>query len=462
MSFWESGSITTLLSLAILLALAGAVRRLSPRWAALGIPGCILAGLFGLLAGPGVLDWVPLDTSTLESIVYHGLALTFIALGLQTPPENASTPDAMSMGLGISAMAALQAVIGMGVVLILGLGAASALHPGLGLLLPLGYNQGPGQAMSMGNAWEASGLVDGGQIGLIIAAAGFAWAIIIGIPLVAYARRQGWFEESEEHGIAESGRHTQETQDGPGALDPLTTHLVAIGVVYALTYGILLALSAVLASRPKLMAMIWGFHFLIALGLALIARKLWPRLPTPELRNDTLSRVANLVVDLVTCSALAAIQVAVLTSNWLPILVITLAGIIATFFGVLWLSARGFKTDRFQHAILWFGTSTGTLPMGLALLRLIDPNLRSAAPTSATQGAVFALFFSAPLLLFVMPYPVAQWPAGHPTASYITIAVLSVYLIGLLILWRSVAGLKINAVTPLWTPDDAAPGDGES
>ena len=34
--------------------------------------------------------------------------------------------------------------------------------------MPLGFNQGPGQALSFGRAWESSGLVDGGDIGIIM------------------------------------------------------------------------------------------------------------------------------------------------------------------------------------------------------------------------------------------------------------------------------------------------------
>ena len=76
------------------------------------------------------------------------------------------------MGLGISIMAVLQGLVAILCIAILSL-FGSIIHPGLGLLLPLGLNQGPGQALSMGSAWETTGLENGGQIGLILAASGF-------------------------------------------------------------------------------------------------------------------------------------------------------------------------------------------------------------------------------------------------------------------------------------------------
>ena len=456
MSFWEGGGVTTFLFVSMLLCASGLVRRLSSTWARLGIPGCILAGVIGLVFGPGALGFLPLERDVLEGVVYHGLALTFIAIGLQKPPESASTPDALSMGLGISVMAVLQGLIG--ILLVLGIGAlqGQALHPGFGLLLPLGYNQGPGQALSMGNAWEASGLAEGGQVGLIIAAAGFACSILIGIPLIAFGRRRGYFKElAAEEAAGEDRSEDKLPPAEPGTLEQLTTHVVAIAVVYLLAYGVLHLLSSGHEDRPKLVSMLWGFHFLVALGISLVARKVWSRLPAAPLSNALLGRLANLVVDFVTCCALAAVQVSVLGESWLLVLSITVAGAVATSFGVLWLASRGFSRDRFQHAVLWFGASTGTLPMGLALLRLIDPGLRSAAPSSATLGSVFALVFSAPLLLVVMPYPIAQWPEGHPTAGYATAGILVAYLLALLLFWASRGGLRTVSARTLWAP----PGD---
>jgi len=56
-----------------------------------------------------------------------------------------------------------------------------AVSPLMGLLLPLGFGQGPGQAFSMGAQWQELGFTGGAAIGLSISAAGFAWATIGGI-----------------------------------------------------------------------------------------------------------------------------------------------------------------------------------------------------------------------------------------------------------------------------------------
>jgi len=83
--------------------------------------------------------------------------------------------------------------------------------------------------------------------------------------------------------------------------------------------------------------------------------------------------------------------------------------------------------------------------MGLALLRIIDPDLQSAAPTSATKGAIFALIFSAPLLLFVMPYAISQWPDGYPTTNYILIGIFTIYALIILVFWKKLANLGAHS-----------------
>ena len=81
--------------------------------------------------------------------------------------------------------------------------------------------------------------------------------------------------------------------------------------------------------------------------------------------------------------------------------------------------------------------------MGLALLRMIDPELKSPAPTNMTVGSIFAIIFSAPLLA-IMPYPISQWPDGFPQAAWITIVLLAVYFVVIVGLWRVFGKLRFT------------------
>ena len=460
MSFWSSGAAGAIL---YVLACLGGATLLRTRIAALhrlGIPDCILAGVIGLILGPSVSGLVNIDTSVLESVVYHGLALIFITVGLQRPAKGGSSAGGKSMAFAIPFLAVMQGFIGLSLVLIISAITAEALHPGFGLLLPLGFNQGPGQALSMGQAWEASGLTDGSQIGLIIAAIGFLWAIVAGIPLIAWGKRRGLLTPTQTTD-SDTPMQTALPQPEGSAVAPLTLHLVCIGCVYLATYGVVSNLASALSGKPQLSAMVWGFHFLIGVGLALALRNLVTRFGSGTglpLHDGLLGRTSSVMVDVVTCSALAAVQIGVLKTHFIPILVITTIGGGLTLLVTIWLARRAFPESPFEHGVVLFGLATGTLPMGLALLRQIDPKLEGPAPASAVLGAVGALVLSAPLLLVVLPIPVGAWPDGFPGVVWLTVGILFIYLSLLLLGWWRLGSLKFTGpMKQLWplSKDDA-------
>ena len=196
--------------------------------------------------------------------------------------------------------------------------------------------------------------------------------------------------------------------------------------------------------------MIWGFHYLIALIIAVAVRQIQMRFFKVQNDTQSLTQVANLSVDWVTCAAIAAIQIHVLSQNWLPILLLSAVGLVVTLLLVLWWSSRGFTQDKAEHAIVWFGASTGTLPMGLALLRMVDPSLKSTAPSSVALGSMVSLVASIPLLLVIMPYVIDNYPEGHPSASIQTIGVLALYFVAVSVIWWRTVRFSLTAPHKLW------------
>ena len=176
MAFWESGLVFDALIVAALLFVAATLRKIIPPMRALGVPDSMVAGFIGLVCGPTALALLPFDPETLASFVYHGLALVFIAVSLQSPAKGKGGGGATSVAFAIPFFAVLQGLVGLLAVLAFSAFVVEKMHPGMGLMLPLGFNQGPGQALSLGRSWEASGFASGGEIGLIVASMGFAWA----------------------------------------------------------------------------------------------------------------------------------------------------------------------------------------------------------------------------------------------------------------------------------------------
>ncbi|MFT6142726.1 MAG: ESS family glutamate:Na+ symporter [Myxococcota bacterium] len=443
---WEQSLLVTALVMAGCFFVAEVCRRLVPPLRSLGLPGSILAGMFGLLVGPQLLSILPINNAVLTTLVYHGLAIVFIAIAL-TPPDpgsssHSATADATSMGFAIVVMISLQTVVGIAVVLSLGL-LSEPTHPGFGLMLPLGFEQGPGQAMSMGKAWEASGgLVDGEQIGLVVAAAGFAWSIVVGVPLVAFGRLRGWTSSKRAAMTAPEPAVTSRGQ--PGSVDIMTQQLVIIGLCYSVTLGLCSGLYTLLMPIAEDVApMVWGFHFIIGALVASAVRAALLKMGSGEvLSRALLPRISGTAVDITTVCAIAAVQLSVFASNWVPIAVLTTIGGVVTLVVCVWLAPRAFNEDRFEHMVVWFGMSTGTLPMGLALVRIIDPELRTSAAISAVAGSAVATLGAIPVVLLLHPAMVSTWPTAG--GLWLLLLATVAYAVVVTVVWWRTGRLRVG------------------
>ena len=449
MAVWEQTALVTALCVAGAFAVAEVIRRAVPALSRLGLPGSILAGCLALAAGPQWLEWLPVDQSVLELVVYHGLALVFIAVAL-TPPDDrpegeAAASGGLSMAFAIVSMVTLQTIAGVLIVLCWGL-LTDAIHPGMGLLLPLGFEQGPGQAMAMGSVWEPA-LQDGAQLGLIIASIGFAWSVLFGVPLVMLGRARGWGTTADP---SDAAGGVMATERAPaGGMDILTAQLVAVSCVYAATLGLCHLLSLGISMLDAdIGKMVWGFHFIVGALIATGVRPLLLRLHRePFLHAGSLRRIAGTSVDITTASALAAVQLAVFAEHWMPLMLLTTLGGVLTLAWVLYIAPRAFPDAPFEHALVWFGMSTGTLPMGLALLRVVDPELRSPAPVSAVIGSAGATLGSIPVVLVIHPAIASTWPDSFPTQAWVWTLVALAYFVVVVGLWRGLGPLRFRNVS---------------
>ena len=459
MEYWSGGYVQDLLLVVALLAVAAGMRRAIPRLQRLGTPDALVAGMLGLVLGPSVLGWLTFSPERLEVLIYHTLALVFIAVSLQAPAPGQRSGSARSIAFAIPAIAILQGVIGL--LCVLGWNATAGgpeLHSGFSMMLPLGFNQGPGPAMTLGSAWEAgAGMTDGAQIGLIMAAAGYAWCCVIGVGLVAWARFRGWDSARGRDEIATEANVVHERPSPRvaklGGLEPLSAQLAAIAITYLLTWVLLELISPVLPEQHR--STLWGFHFLLATGVALALRPVAARLPGGNpLDDDLLARISSVIVDVATCAALAAVSVSVLGKYLGPVLLISTIGGMATLLACVWMARRAFPTAPFQHAIVTYGSLTGTATTGMALLRMLDPQLAGPAARNYVLAVTPSALLGLPLFV-LMPIPVLGFPDTYPGKALLVLGILCVYALILVVLWRVAAPLRFGRRWwRLWPPLD--------
>ncbi|MFO7928745.1 MAG: sodium/glutamate symporter [Candidatus Humimicrobiaceae bacterium] len=421
------------------------------------IPTAIIGGFIGLMLGPEVLNLIEMDSDRLGTIIYHLMAIGFISLALKERPKiQGGRMDNVNTGLAIVSTYLAQGIIGFSISLVLAYTIFPNLFPPFGLLLPLGFAQGPGQAYAIGRSWEELGFINGGNIGLSVATIGFLWAIIFGIPLLNFVVRRkkklglAGREKLKIFPLRRKDIEEEHTESIPKKLfiDSLTVQLVMIGIVYLITYFILKGVSLALAPLGNYGAtvsdLLWGFHFVIATMVAVMARvflnflkkKGWLHINYPD--NYILQRISAGSFDYMIVAAISAISIVTFKENWIPILLITGVGGMFTLFYAFFLSRRIFNRHIIEHIVSLYGMWTGTITTGVALLREVDPNSRSNAAENLVFGSAVALPLGVPLM-FILGLAVSGFSANNPMFYLYSLIIFIVFFAVLLflMLWRS-------------------------
>ena len=159
-----------------ILLLANVLRRKIPFIRKSLMPTAVLGGfLLLILKYVGIIN---VSTSFLEILTYHALGIGFIAMSLRVPEKKSDAGALIGSKSGalIVSTYLVQAITG----LIISLALAYTIMPDLfkasGILLPMAYGQGPGQANNVGATYEALGMTGGRSFGMSLAAAGFLCA----------------------------------------------------------------------------------------------------------------------------------------------------------------------------------------------------------------------------------------------------------------------------------------------
>ena len=411
------------------------------------IPANLIAGALGLMVGMNGFGLIDLTTDRLGAYVYHLLALLFIALGLRAPNKKVGLSSVKTGILFIIAYL-VQGILGISIALILVYTIMPDLFVGIGFLPPLALGMNPGIAYTIGQSWEPFGFESGGVVGLTFSAAGFIAAYTTGIWAVRRGIKRGeaayMMNEKEMPNYLKTGLLPRSDKQNPGrlttaseAVETLTVHIGLIGFTYILTYGVMKFFEFGLLSvgAEAEVSTLWSFHFIFAAILALVTRRFMDRNNLAGFVDDvTMTRVSNFFMDFMIVASVAAISLVVVGQYWLPLLLISLAAIGATWWTMQRLCYNAFKNFKLERFTAIYGNMTGTLQSGLLLLRILDSGMKSPVSYNLVYGSGLALILGFPLLLLINA-PVYYFSDVIQGFWMVLITMIG-YLILLLVAWQ--------------------------
>ena len=438
--------------IAVLLLAANYLRRRIPLIQKSLMPVSVLAG-FMMLAlklivsrGFGVQDLF--DPEALDALVYHCIALGFIAMSLRTVREGREGNSVAGVQSGATIVGAylVQGLTGLIIMILLSLTIMPDLFKAGGLLLPMGYGQGPGQANNIGMTYESYGFAGGQSFGLAIAAAGYLCACTVGVLVLNFWKKRRLLtdraagKEVEETLTVDYFQGTNEIPVSD-SIDRLSVQIALVLAVYIVTYLVTLGLTSALTTWAPglgklLNSMLWGFNFIIGSAFAMLAKTLLGSAHRHGLmkrkyqNNYLLNRLSGLFFDIMIVAGIACIDPEDLSGLWLPFVLMAVAGGAVTWVYLKKVSKSIYEGYYHEGLISMYGMMTGTIASGVLLLREIDPELSTPAANNLVVGSSYGILFGAPLLILV------TMAAKSDLMCYIVVGIIIVYFTMLMLIIR--------------------------
>lgn len=434
-ALWNS--ITQIGIIAITILVANILRRKVPFIKKSMIPTAVLGGF--LLLFLKLLNVIRVDNTVMEMITYHGIAIGFIALSLRVPDKTEKKKGdftGLKSGAVIVSSYMVQGALGLAISLGLAYTFMPDLFKACGILLPMGYGQGPGQANNVGSTYESLGFAGGRSFGLAIAAAGYICACIVGVIYINMLARKGKIKKVDHDEIAGSVTidtfQTDNEMPISESLDRLSMQVAMVLAIYLCTYLLSWGVTSLLASVSPGLAntvnsLIWGFNFMIGSGLAILTRTLLKKMKDVRImghqyqNNYLLSRISGLAFDVMIIAGIASIEIQELSGLWVPFILLSVVGAFATLWHLRFVCKKVYPDYYYEALTSMYGMMTGTISSGILLLRELDPQMETPAANNLVIGSSFAILLGAPLLILISLAPQSD------TMTFIVLLLVIVY-----------------------------------
>ena len=403
--------------LLIFLMVGNILRRTIPLFRKCLVPSALLGGALLLVVNivAKQFDFILVDKRIMQVITYHCLAIGFAAMTLKTEKSNHKTNKVQVLEFGAlqGGCYMLQAFVGLGITLILFL----LTGPGkkvisyiCGLILPLAFGQGPGNALS----WDinftntpATQFAGNGSFGLSLASIGFVVASVFGILYINIYKKRGDLvvrkARPTDEVVDQSNPNGDEIPDNE-SVDKFTIQAGFVALAYALSFGFM-CLLGVLSDFTNSIA--WGFNFLWASLAAMLIKFIVNQLRKRKLmrrvyiNNYQMDRISGFSFDLMIVAGVAAIEINDIKNYIAPVVILSVVGAVITYVYLRKVSKECFKGFEHEMFLMSFGTLTGTASNGMILMKEVDPGLRTPTSSLYILSNFPAMVMIAPLLLLL-------------------------------------------------------------
>lgn len=391
------------------------------------VPASVIAGVLGIIfmnvtGAMGIS--VGTDTNMYTDIVNNLFTVSFISISLTVTPQNVRNSAQNSLkgawGLGVvwCFLYALTPLAGAGVVALSGKGVG--MNSIYGMLIQFAFCQGPGQSASYGALFEQFGWENAATVAVAFSAVGFIAAFLVGIPMArvgikrGIARHCGEIDEVILKGYLKRNEQTDliiKDTTCNSNIEMLTFHFSIIGLCYILAVGIAKVLSLIPGFLGTSMS---GMMFMNGMYAAYIVRFILKKLKLDFLLENTMqNKITGWTADYLVVCAFMAVSVGIIKDWIIPILMVCVVTTVITFIVCFYFGRRFGGPNDFERSLGLYGTCTGTVPSGISLVRIVDPDFQTS--TAVELGACnLVMMLSTPVYIILLA--LASGAIGMPVA----------------------------------------------
>ena len=367
------------------------------------IPPAVLAGVAGLVLGPEVLGWVPLSGNL---GTYAGILIAFVFASLPFTSTSGSKEFAKVKRMwGYSQGGMLLQWAFGGLIGILLLSRIWPLNESFGIAMPSGYCGGHGSAAALGNAFAGLGQDEMLTLAMTAATVGIICSIVLGLVFLRIGTRRGYSscltqaetlpEELRTGLVAKGSRRSIGEEVFSGiSVSTLTFHLSLLALIVLFGY-LLSRAGARLAPGLELPV------FSCAYIAGMMIRALWKYTNIKDyICPQTMSSLSGMFTDYLVAFGIASIKLSIVGQYIVPLTILLVSGLLFTALYIFLAAKHIFKEYWFEKAMFSWGWFTGTMAMGMALLRIADPDSRS----KCMDHYAIAYIFIAPIEIALITF----------------------------------------------------------
>ena len=288
------------------------------------------------------------------------------------------------------------------------------LSPAFGITMPSGYCGGHGTAAAIGQAFGQLGQDEILTLAMTAATFGIVASVILGLIFVKWGTKNKHTAYLADYKDLPSELRTgllpQEKRESMGestcssiSIDSLTFNLAIISAIALGGYGI-----------SKLAAYYMpGFElpvFSCAFVAGIIIKKMLDKTRASEsICPQTVGHISGTMTDYLVAFGIASIKLSVVLEYIVPLAILLLSGLAVTLIYVFFMGRKLMKECWFEKALFTWGWFTGTMAMGIALLRVVDPKMKSRCMDSYA----LAYLFIAPVEIALITFAPVAFVNGY-------------------------------------------------